>query len=165
MSFSYNKDTELIAYEINFGDEVGYSCFKVPLKVVEKIDKALLDGEKRDDEKLFKKLREAFFSNTYKIYKGIYVDKEASNEILEKVYDAYTNNSKVLIEYKDGWESYPSEEEVRDGAVVSDDGKTHIVRIGKTTGIKPIFITVNIGASGGESLSFSGIKKIQEIGC
>lgn len=164
MNFSYNVDTELISYTIDLGEKKGCSCFRVSKELVEKIDKTVLDGKKRDDNVLFDKLYEAFYETMYKKYKNFYVDINASNELLKKVHDAYIRRAKVMIEYKEGWESYPTDEELENGAIVSEDGRVHIVRIGRTTGEKPIFIVVENGAYGGESLCFSGIKNIQEIG-
>ena len=152
MKFSYNEETELVAYTINDG----YSCFKVSKEAVFKIDKTLLDGEKRDDDILFSQLQKVFHKEMYKTYKGFTVDKNASTDILAKVYEAYSTNSKVMIEYKDGWESYPSEEDMLDGAIVSEDGKCHVLKIGKSTGEKPIFLSIHGSSLGGESLCFAG---------
>jgi len=162
MSFTYNKDTELVSYNFSCGEDTCYSCFKVPLLIVEKIDATLLNGEMRKDTDLFNTLREAFHKSMYKKYKKVFVKRDANKHIIEAVYNAYENQSRVMVQLKDGWEFYPSDED-ESRAIYSTDGKNHIGRIGKSTGEKPILLFIENGASGGDEVSYNGIESIQEI--
>ncbi|PCI30139.1 MAG: hypothetical protein COB67_02315 [SAR324 cluster bacterium] len=164
LDYKYNKETKLLGYSFEMDEGIASSCFAVSIEAVQKICPALLDGTTHKYvEETYTKLHEAFFSERYKVYKGITVSKTAKREHLQLVHQAYKNCQKLMVEYEEGYEMYPSEED-DNNASYSDNGLVHIFSIGKSTGVKPIFLQLASSSSfGGSEFMFTGVKKISLV--
>jgi hypothetical protein len=100
----------------------------------------------------------------YKKYHKVYIPREADMDIVKTIYEAWKNDSAIMIEFKEGYEMYPSEEEENDGAVVSDNGLIHVAYVGKSTGTKPVLLHLASGRShGGGEFMFTGIKSVKMV--
>jgi len=157
----YDPKTEMVNYKFKMGDDVAISTFKVSKDKVAVIAPELVDGVRVDNEDIYKKLYAEFIDERYKIYKGVYVDKEATDEQLEIVFEALEYDKNIFVEYEPGWEIYPADDEL--DAICSDDGLTHVYRIGKSTGEKPILLAIELGEYSGGEFVFKGIKTLKLV--
>jgi len=166
------KPSSILVYEIDFGEgEKGYSTFSIPKEDVIKIAPKLLEKTEEMQEitdNTFKKLFEAHRKSRYdtiKIYNkngekvSVDIDKGTKKEVLNDIIEAYQKEQPIYIEYKEGYASYPIEEE-EETAIYSENGEAHVVYIGLSTGKKKIFLSLTDKDSmGGEALMTSPIQK------
>jgi hypothetical protein len=113
-------------------------------------------------DNVFSDIQGMWFDSRYKKYKDVYVSTEANIENVAIAYEAFKNNTPLMIQYSPGWEMYPSDDE---NSCVSDDGLNHVAFIGKSTGIKPVLLHLEGSSSdGGSEFSFHGIQSIKSAG-
>lgn len=149
---------------LSYSIEDGWSGFGLSKVAVENISPKLLDGELHEILDVeFKSLQAAFMKEKYKTYKGFHVNKSAERKHLNIVHEAFISSMLVVIEYEEGYESYPSEDE-GNPYFVSESGRVHIVGIGRSTGETPVFLSMaGPDHIGGEEFSFHGIKSINLV--
>jgi len=122
-----------------------------------------LDGKTVEvSEKVFGTIQSEWFKSRYKKYRDIYVSREANMDFVKIAYEANENRIPIMIQYQEGYEMYPSDDE---NSCVSDDGLTHIVHVGKSSGPKPVLLHMESACIGsGMEFMFSGIKSIKSVG-
>ncbi len=166
----FKEDHHYLSYSINCKDgEKGYSGMGWTDKDLEKL-KELVDVDKLQnketlfiDQKIMSKIHTLWSKLRYKKYRSVYVPREANMEFVKIAYEAWENENPLMVEYKKGYEMYPFDEE---NGCVSEDGLTHVLYIGKSTGKIPILLHLESKcSSGGTSFMFTGIKSIKAIGC
>lgn len=171
---TYFADKGYLAYSIQHGEEKGWSGMGWDLKQFAKIEiligtekfNSLSAGEKIEisgDE--MKTIHSLWSDLRYKKFKLVYIPREAKKEVAEVLYEAWETRRAVMLEYEEGYEMYPSEEDEDDGANVSDNGLVHVAYIGKSTGTKPILLHIAGERScGGGEFMFAGLKSAKLLG-
>jgi len=114
-----------------------------------------------DDE--YSSLYSLWFDRRYTKYLGLYwnsKDLSAKKDIAKTISQARESGDPLCVIFEDGYCSYPSEEE-EEHAMVSQDGLTHIIRVGQTTGEKKFPLALASKYSdGGGILDLFGIKEV-----
>lgn len=153
-----NPDKHYLGYKV----EGGWCGFGISAEAVDRICPKLRDGEEWNlSEAEFDQLHTAHTQETFKRHKGFQVPKYAKLAHLNEVYDALETRAPLLVEYEEGCESFPPDEE---RAFISSDGRVHVVFVGKSTGPTPIYLSLpNRASVSGEAFSFHGIKRVEMI--
>lgn len=126
----------------------------------------LINGEAVEISKeTLSNIQDTWHGLRYKKYNRVYVPRDANMEIVKTVYEAWEMRLPVMLEYEEGYEMYPSEEDEEDGACVSNNGLVHIAHIGRTTGSKPTLLHLASPCSyGGGEFMFKGTKSVKIVG-
>lgn len=111
----------------------------------------------------YSSLYSLWFDNKYTKFRGLHWDSKelsAKKDIATTISQAIISGDPLCIIFEDGYCSYPSEED-EDNAMVSQDGLTHIIKVGQTTGEKkfPLALASKY-ADGGGILDLFGIKEV-----
>ena len=162
-----------LGYSFGDGDNGGFSGMgwtHDQIKAIqpvlgEKVYAGLMAGKQITvDSVKFTEIHKIWHSMRYKKYRKVYVPRDANMEYVKTMYSAWENQSPVMLEYEEGYEMYPSEEDEQDGACTSEDGRVHVVTIGKSTGEKPQMLHLASSRSlGGTTVMFSGLKSVKAM--
>ncbi len=162
-----------LSYSFMIGEEQYYSGMGWTQDQIAKLEEILGDsyhtligGESIEITKEFLSSIQAIWHNLrYKKYNCVYVPRDADMEIVKTIYEAWEMQLPVMIEYKAGHEMYPSEEEMEEGACVSDSGLIHVAHIERSTGNRAILLHLSSSRSyGGGEFMFGGIKSARIVG-
>lgn len=168
---TFNQHTEILTYSFDMDGEIAYSCFKVNLNIIKDVikDMKLLKSlELREkiliSNDLFSEIQEKWFlSNNYE-YKKVWFPINADKKFVKIFMEAYKAKCSVMAIYSEGYECYPSEEDEDNGAVCSEDGLTHVYRVGVTNGKRVSALALETGNSmGGSIFMFAGLVDLKII--
>ena len=157
-----------LSYQIDESSFSGFTLFDA--EFTEKIIALIPKDQQKEfregkpvhiQDSIFREIREVWHRRMYKPFKDIWVPRYADDSIVPYVYEAYENGIPLMVRYKKGYESYPFDEE---NACVSDDGLTHVLYVGKSTGQKPVLLHLESKcASGGSEFFFAGITEVKSL--
>lgn len=108
-------------------------------------------------------LHNFWFDERYTKLDGLYFntkDLKDKREIAKTICIAKETDTPLCIIYEEGYCEYPSDEDEK-YSMVSEDGLTHIIYIGRTTGVRKFPLAlVSKYSDGGGILSLGGIKEL-----
>ena len=165
MKIKYVEDKNYFSYEsngISSGFEVSPKNIEVFLKNTSIDYEALTtDGVIVTDQDV-NILKHLWVEDKYQEYKGLHFCKEyldSKRDIADMIVTAVDNQLPLCVIYEEGHCVYSSREET--DPMVSQDGLTHIVLVGKTTGEKKFPLALASKYSdGGDILYLCGIKEV-----
>jgi len=167
MKVRYIKESEYFSYESNGG----YCGFGISLEklrtflkdnYIDYDDKALTTVGTTMSNEDFAKLQSFWFEDRYQEHRGLYFCREhlsSKKDIANTIVTAINSSTPLCVIFESGYCEYPSDEET--DPMVSQDGLTHIILVGKTTGEKKFPLALASKYSdGGGVLSLYGIKEV-----
>ena len=169
---TFTGDTPYLSYGFDCSGEKCWSGFTLFDEKFTKTIAALLpednqklflsNAEVEIEDELFSVISMTWHKRMYKKYRSVYVPRDANMEHVKVAYESYLNRVPVMVQYMEGFEMYPSDDE---NSCTGNDGLTHLAYVGKSTGVKPCLLFLESQCSGGgSSFMFAGIKDIKLAG-
>lgn len=107
-------------------------------------------------------LYDMWFTDRYTKFQGVHFETSvfsSKKDIAKTICIAIKTNTPLCVIFEDNYCQYPSDEEI--DPMVSQDGLTHIIMVGKTTGDKAFPLALASKYSdGGDILDLYGIKEV-----